>query len=527
MPIRDCEPLLKICGPKIYSRNAFRLLGMDVDQKVRRIKRKVHELQAAIEVEDLADEYNNCLAPNPLPTREEISQTSQALTDAQQRFIHEFFWFWPMEWGKSASDPILTLLKNNNTKEAKKRWKQIACDGGESSLAAQHNLAILGHLYAIDREQRILEATDNGELTKEQRKKLNKFWTRAFVYWTPLCRDKEFWSLQADRIRKLDDPRLTTEFLERFSQSLPIAFDNINADFAVAYCDRKMYARARDHVRIMKATQEGDDDVDASLRRVTEPLQGRIDQALETATSGLIQNKTEGRQRSVGLFQTVRKLLNVLRVLLGKDSPEFVDTCDRVAENMLQCQFVYLNETEDWEGSILIIESALKVARREKLRTEIEKILGIIKKNAKHKREKEMCWFCKTNKAEDRSKNTILMHGDIARTRTSMNGTRVTFKHASISVPRCVTCKGAHDRGVMGCWLGFVLFVIVVVVGLFVAKGIGAVLGGVLGLTAGMLISWALAPGRDGIPGINASLEYPSVVELVSKGWEVGEEPSE
>jgi hypothetical protein len=48
MLTHECKPLLDICGPDIYSRNAFRLLAADVDMKGRQIKRNEKELQAAL-----------------------------------------------------------------------------------------------------------------------------------------------------------------------------------------------------------------------------------------------------------------------------------------------------------------------------------------------------------------------------------------------------------------------------------------------------------------------------------------------
>lgn len=397
MPTRECKPLLDICGPDIYSRNAFRLLGADVDMKGRRIKRKEKELQAALEVGDLADEYSDALRPDPLPTREELSQAGRALTDAQQRFIHEFFWFWPLEWGKSGSDEILKLIRADEVREARERWEGIAANGNGASVAAKHNLAVLGHWLVLDREQTILAASGGTEPTQEQRERLDAAWDLAFEHWTPLCKSESFWSVQADRIRSLDDPRLTTGFLRRFQQSLPIAFDNINADMAVAYCDREMYARAKDHVRIMKETNAGDDDVDASLRRATEPLQRRSDHAIETATSQLLHNKTEGKRRCLELFNTVTSILNILEVLLGTETQEYIDTCDRVAEGMLQCQVTYGNETEDWKGSVPLLEAAISVARGAKISSRIEGNLRIVRENTRG----SVCWFCGTRPKEE------------------------------------------------------------------------------------------------------------------------------
>lgn len=397
MVTSGCKTLLDICGLDIYGRNAFRLLGVDVDIKGRRIKRNEMEFKAALEVGELADEYCNTFRPDPLPTREELSQAGRVLTDVQQRFVHEFFWFWPLVWGKSASDKVLKLIKSNKVKEAQKQWRQIVANGDEASSVAKHNLAVLGHWLALNQERKILVSTDNGKLTREKRKQLNSYWSFAFRYWESLCADEAFWSVQADRIRALDDPRLTTGFLRRFTQSLPIAFDNINADLAVAYCDREMYVRAKDHVQIMIATNAGDDDVDTSRRRVTEPLHGRIDHAIETATSQLHNNKTEGKQRCIELFKTVRHLLNVILILLGEESQEFTETCDRVAKSMLQCQVTYANETQDWKSSLFLLEAALKVARGAETLAIIKQNIAVVRQNM----QADMCWFCENLKKEE------------------------------------------------------------------------------------------------------------------------------
>ena len=388
MPRNECKPLLDACRLNIYSRNAFRLLGADVDQPGRRIKRQEKELQAALGVDDLADEYCDTLRPNPLPTREDLSQAAMVLADAQQRFISEFFWFWPLKWGKSASDEVLDLLKGGNAIAARKRWMQIATEDGEASLVAKHNLAVLGHLLALDRELKVLASTDTEKLTREQRQKIEDYWNFAFEYWEALCEDESFWSMQAERIRSLDDPRLTTGFLRRFAQTLPIAFDNINADLAVEYCKREMYDSARDHVRTMRATNVGSDDVDASLRRVTEPLQRRIEQAVETAMYQLSHNKAEGKQRSLELFETIRDMLNVHQALLGEESPEYTETCDRVAATIRGCMIDYGNETKDLTGCLPLLEHAVYLAFDEDLQSRIRNDITQIKEI--HTEEKEV-----------------------------------------------------------------------------------------------------------------------------------------
>jgi tetratricopeptide (TPR) repeat protein len=372
MPTSECKLLLDACGPAIYARNAFRLFGADVDIKGRRIKRQERDLHAALELDELADEYSKALRPDPLPTREELAQAGRALTDAQQRFIQEFFWLWPLEWGKSASDEALALIRTSTIDEAKKRWTQIAKEGNGASPVARHNLAVLAHWQALDGEQRILATAESSELTKKQRKRLAADWGMALTHWERLVADEAFWSTQADRIRDLDDPRLTTGFLHRFRQSLPIALHNINAEMAIAYCRRDMYARARDHVQMMKAITAGNGHADAGLRRVTAPFNVRLDHAIETATSQLSHNRTEGKQRCVELYNTVRGILNTLKTLLGRESQEYVDTCDRVAEGMLRCQIAYGNETEDWDSTLELLNTLSSIDCSAVLKAKIE-----------------------------------------------------------------------------------------------------------------------------------------------------------
>jgi hypothetical protein len=405
MPIHECPQLLDICGPDVYRRNAFRLLAADVDHKSRQIKRAEKELTAAIAVDDLAGEYSDAFRPDPLPTREELSQAGRDLADAQKRFIHEFFWFWPLEWGESDSDEVLNLLKANKAKAAQQRWQQIAANGSPASLVARHNLAVLGHWAALDREHAVLSANGGTEPTLDQRKEFNGYWTFAFKYWKPLCTDESLWSMLSDRIRALNDPRLTTGFVRRMCESLPIALNKILAELAVAYCDRKIYVRARDHVQIMRATNAGAEGIEASLRRVTKTLHDRVDHAIETATARLGQNKTEGKQRCIELFNTVRSILNVFQVLLGTESQEYRDTCDRVAESMVQCQVVYGNETEDWNTSVYLLEATLKVARGAKARARVEENLRIVRNN----RQGDICWFCERRSKDEKHCVTVTL----------------------------------------------------------------------------------------------------------------------
>jgi hypothetical protein len=558
MPNHECSPLLDACGPDIYSRNAFRLLGADVDATGRQIKRRVQELQAAIEVDDLADEYSGALRPDPLPTREELSQAGRVLADTQLRFIHEFFWFWPLEWGRCGSDKILKMIKAKKVREGRNQWEQIAANGDATALVAKHNLAVLGHFLALNGEQQILTATGNEELTKEYRKKLNAWWKYAFHYWTPLCRDEGFWSMLAHRIRSLDDPRLTTDFLRRFSQSLPVAFDNINADMAVAYCSRKIYVRARDHVLIMKASNAGDDDISASLRRVTEPLHIRVDAAVEQATGDIQNHKRSGAKRAGQLFESTRESLRVLGAILGESAREYIDTCDQVAQAMLVCQVAYGNETEDWLTSEGILEQCLEIVRGDATRQRIEDNLKIVRQND----QLGQCWYCKQNKGTEASKYVVKLYRVIHLAQLAKNEGQANWlediqeavgglsasdrkaaadaliqggdpkitNRVEIKVPRCPSCKSAHIIALTFCiCIGCGLAALAIWIAVANWDGWEAFWASAVGCFVASVFAMAVRHGCASNAGISIEedvKDFPPIKELLGKEWSIGEPPA-
>ena len=63
----ECHTLLDICGPDIYSRNAFRLLAVGVDATGRKIKRNEAVVWIQREVDEIAN-IQRALLPRSMPT---------------------------------------------------------------------------------------------------------------------------------------------------------------------------------------------------------------------------------------------------------------------------------------------------------------------------------------------------------------------------------------------------------------------------------------------------------------------------
>jgi hypothetical protein len=380
MSTNDCKVLLETCTTRVYAENGFRALNAPVDVSPRRLKRHGTDLEAALEMGALEEEYVTALKPNPLPTAEAIRQVGHQLQDSLLRFVHEFFWFWPMQWGQSSSDEGLQALRDGGMKHAGQIWESARKSGTEEQrLVAQHNLAILWHLTAIDGELSILAEGRDGTISEEKEARVNTAWQYAFKYWEVLCPDEAWWRFLSDRVSKTGDARLTNEFVKRFRHTLPIAFDNINADIAVEMARQGHYKRARVHISIMEQTNPGEDDLEFNFRRIRAPLQERIDYAVKQATQDIQSHKEDGLKRAISLYGAAKEQLILLEVLLKKHDPsEYADAADRVAEAILVCQVAYGNETKDLKKSRTVLANTLKLAHDPRLKQRIEENIKIL-----------------------------------------------------------------------------------------------------------------------------------------------------
>jgi hypothetical protein len=149
---------------------------------------------------------------------------------------------------------------------------------------------------------------------------------------------------------------------------------------------------------------------------------------------------------------------------------------------------------------------------------------------------KERCWFCAGAPAHTGSEAHVEMHAGGFVGKTTQYHVSDT---ATLAVPRCESCKSAHDRveghvgkgGIIGLAVGllvalFYLYETGVDISIkddwktiLISVGVFGMLGGV--------VAWAV--GRIALPkGVKdqrARDHYPSVQEKVRQGWKIGPKP--
>jgi TPR repeat protein len=356
---KECKALIDACTPHLYMDNAFRISGIDVDASKHDIDRRMDDIKAAAEMGDLKNELIHAFAFYPIPSLDQIREAAQRLQEPEHRIIDEFFWFWPYEPGKSDIDPALRELRKCDYGSAYRIWSEALSDNhAPKSTVAKHNLAVMYHIKTLDSEQDALKS----DLSAEQLFTISKDWRTCFKWWEELADDEALWSMVADRIRTVNDPRLTTGFARQMRATLPEAIGKINAMLAIDFAECDKVPQSTEHINYMKETHQGEDNIQKTLSLVTKPHKTRVSSAVEKATSIAKKKPAQAAKSAFELLQAISKPLKVIQIILPPENHERIDLCDTVAEACLTCQIAYAGESEDWTTSFEILEAASKYA---------------------------------------------------------------------------------------------------------------------------------------------------------------------
>ncbi len=438
----ELTPLMEACTRNLYRRNPFRVLGLEVSASVPQVTRRVEEIRVTIETNKFKDNCQNLFTPNLLPTIEELKHAENRLQDPLKRFVDEFFWFWPLNWNNSERDPALRAWANGDRSSAESIWTEHLVGHTEHErLVAMHNLAVMFHLSAIEMERPFLK--ESRPLLQNQIKVLDVLWETAFEYWGKLINDELFWSLVSDRIRTLDDPVFFTGFAQRFRKHFPLAFDNINTDFATAYTKRGEYGRAAIHIRFMQKIHQGLNTTDQMLQTITKPLNLLIDLAIHQVTKNLQLDCEDTVNQSNWLLDATNAPLEALSTLLGADHAEVKNTGDTIAEAFLSRMIIYGNETNDWGTCLFLLCKGQRLASSKSLRERYAQSKAEAKYGFENEQLHTICWFCKKNQAVNRCKKEVSIH-QLPNNFLLLSSGADKWRHLTFPVPRCSLCQKNH-----------------------------------------------------------------------------------
>ncbi len=374
---RDCEPLLQLATSHIYRNNLFRVLGLPVDSTSRDVKRQEdrRKLQEKLGIA-AADGPNGPLALTPPPSNDDARLAVERLNRPLDRVLHEVFWLWPTSQN-GTPDSAIRAAANGELDQAVKQWEQAA-QVGQDELAI-HNLAILDHMTALDREIHPSVASSYAR----QENDLDVLWSRAFESWRRVLAGEQFWSALKARARAIDDVTLTTGVVRRIRATLPMAILLINARLACTAVEQSDLALAQRHIKLMRTSGFDDHFVEEAVREALKPARNRIKAATDNASDGWKQAPHRGNQYVRECYAQVKHLLKIVDALLPNGDVTRRAIHDTVAEALLQGQVAFGNKTNDWAECVELLSLAQELACGDSTRSKLSQNLDILQQNAK------------------------------------------------------------------------------------------------------------------------------------------------
>lgn len=399
----DYEALLQMVETQLYDHNAFRLTGLLIDSSLRDISKAAERLEMIAKGFGVAEAAASSFSKAP-PSAEEVRTALQCLKVPEERLLQEFFWFWPTG-NRGDYDPALAAMNAGEITRAEKIWGELA-DGQrelENVLAqieiarseherkellptkkvierktaiATHNLAILNHIRALS------HTPSGSSKLSIQCADPTAAWKASISYWSRLHKQHEFWDALADRIREVNDPRLSIETAEMIWTSLPMALLLLNAEFAVASAEAGDFERASIQKQLMDHSGFDISCVKDALSRKLAPLQKELARLCKSTEERALKSPEAAADVVRNFLNEKKKYLQTFNFLLGLGDASRDGAHDLVADTARTCLVAYLNKTENWEAGLQLFDECLALANSNSLRSRLEDDYEQLTRNA-------------------------------------------------------------------------------------------------------------------------------------------------
>jgi WD40 repeat protein/formylglycine-generating enzyme required for sulfatase activity len=369
--------LLEAAKPDIYGINAFRTLEMPIDCRE-------NELVKRQKMIDIATKNGTPIpsgAGRAFPLEKGVDEYAirnamERLRDPEQRFIDEFFWFWPHELGNGRNDEALLALREGNIEEAVQVWTDIANTYTAENVSI-HNMAVLSHLQALDLE----EQAKSSPLSEIQLKRLGIFWKQTYKRWKMLLDHQGFWKRLEARVSEFGDPRLDVNTVEEMRRMLPLALLTITANLAIQASLRNDQASLERLIQVMRNSGLENYQIDDSFIRALEPFREQVRNFCKNAKEQADSNPARANKPAWGLLEQCKPILKTIDQFLPKESAFRMTLHDEVGLRGLECTIAFGNKTEGWKEELRLLEAYLAITEGQSARGRIEENIKTVKNN--------------------------------------------------------------------------------------------------------------------------------------------------
>ncbi len=340
-------------------RNPFNLLGLSVQADAKTIRHRREDIEAALAAEDVNEAFPHVHSPGvwALPGLDELNAAFRALDDPKSKFLHSFFWFWPVKRGEIDLALVsATLGTPEGLERGIEMWKVAGVGPGLARTSAFHNTALAHAFLARYGEARLMSESATRDDTEKIRESAEQHWDESVHAWETIAADETFWRGLANKIAAIDDPRMSQTFLKRIRLALPTAVYKARFDSVERFAERGLIAAAEARMAAMYRPQRWNVDV----RGMVEDRFCKIDRR----SNMLINASRKDPARFKNGLSIARHILDEsvipvrqVRALLGADAPEARGFCDRIArcvrDILADCQKDDSEETSTASADLL------------------------------------------------------------------------------------------------------------------------------------------------------------------------------
>ena len=354
------EPLLGSAVPEIYRLNAFRVTQLSVISSQSEVRREVDRISMAEKIGVAVEAHDRLMPLSAAPDSDALRRAVERLGDPDERLVDEFFWFWPLG-ERDGQDAALSALSAEGTAAAARRWDSTVRHGGRNGAIALHNLAVVAHAAVLDAELDEREGT----LSEKRRKALASLWSTAFQRWSELLDNEAFWGVVLERAAGADDPRLVKEDVVDIHRHLPQTLATVSARLAVSDFDAgRTDACKRVFAQVRKSGLPRNV-VDRAVLEALAPARARL-----KASCDSVEKKPKGAPREIlvaagRLLEQTEPLLLLVDVALPAGDATRQGLHDDLALTVMGMTIAYVNESEDFQGSMAWLTRAAKIAEGE------------------------------------------------------------------------------------------------------------------------------------------------------------------
>lgn len=383
--------LEEVCNSSVYDTNAFYLLGLTVDVTGRKLRRRQEDFDgiAMMGSKSWEKEFSKYLLGFNLPPKEdETKNLFERLKDPEYLATEMFFWFWPQQDSDASA---IELISRGERDKAIEQWRLDMNKGGARGIIARHNLAIILHFYAIEGEKRLRKSTTAGGQSDFARS-VDSFWKSAFRLWEDLSDDDAFWDMFAERVKRLDDPRLDKAFLCDFRERFPVCFDNINADFMVDYAQSGNLVSAKRHFNYMVMTMDGVDDVEETMERAFKPMADKVRVLIKQCEK--INKPQEVLKACRELIAGSKQLVKIFKELVPHGNTFTKNLQNDIVSSVADKLPLYSRETGDYETCLGIAKDIFLLAATPMMKERVLNAINELEDLVKQKIEDSTCVVC-------------------------------------------------------------------------------------------------------------------------------------